>query len=114
MTASSRKSLQLSLIVRIFTPHSALYVRGDPYERSDAVFGVKESLIVDLGRVSEIKDFADKYGVDSSTRLLQYDFVLVTDEESRNLRTQKALEAMKKQGVEHMRIVDGVPIPDVD
>lgn len=26
---------------------TALYVRGDPYEGSDAVFGVKDSLVVE-------------------------------------------------------------------
>lgn len=116
MIASSRKFTCSQSIwsAEILTIHRALYLRGDPYERSDAVFGVKESLVVDLGTVSEVKGLAEKYEVDPSTKLLQYDFVLVTDEETENLRNKKALEAMKKQGAENMRIVNGVLIPNVD
>ncbi|POS81679.1 cathecol 1, partial [Erysiphe pulchra] len=40
---------------------TALYLRGDPYETSDAVFGVKESLLIDLGKVSA--EQAKTYGV---------------------------------------------------
>lgn len=32
---------------------TALYVRGDPYETSDAVFGVKDSLIVDFTKATK-------------------------------------------------------------
>ncbi len=42
-------------------PIRALYLKNDPYETSDAVFGVKNSLIVELGKVD--KATADKYGV---------------------------------------------------
>ncbi|KAL2881474.1 hypothetical protein SGCOL_003040 [Colletotrichum sp. CLE4] len=70
----------------------ALYLRGDPFERSDAVFGVKESLIVDLGTVSDVDGLAEKYGVEPSTRLLTYDFVLVSEEEVKALRESKVRE----------------------
>jgi len=34
-----------------FIFHSVLYLRKDPYENSDAVFEVKNSLVVDLGEL---------------------------------------------------------------
>ncbi|KXT08504.1 hypothetical protein AC579_9214 [Pseudocercospora musae] len=66
---------------------TALYPRGDPYETSDPVFGVKESLIVDLGVVDET--IAKKYGVKVGTKLLTYDFVLATEEQTVELRQRK-------------------------
>lgn len=94
--------------------HSALYVRGDPYERSDAVFGVKESLVVDIRKVSDVEGLAEKYKVDPSTRLLQYDFVLVTEKEASDLRDKNALEAIKKQGATGITVINGLLVPDVD
>ncbi|KAK0376908.1 hypothetical protein CLIM01_05754 [Colletotrichum limetticola] len=75
---------------------TALYLRGDPFERSDAVFGVKESLIVDLKTVSDVDGMAEKYGVRPSTRLLTYDFVLVSEEEVKVLRESKARQQSVK------------------
>ncbi|KAL2816666.1 Intradiol ring-cleavage dioxygenase [Aspergillus granulosus] len=76
---------------------TALYPRGDPYETSDPVFGVKESLVVDL---SEVKDegMATEYGVKVGTKLLTYDFVLLSDQEARELRKKNAVKAMEQQG----------------
>ncbi|CAI6340325.1 unnamed protein product [Periconia digitata] len=91
---------------------TALYLRGDPYESSDAVFGVKESLVVDLGTVTP--EQAKQYGVKEGAKLLEYDFVLVTDDETRKLRDERALEAMKRLGREHMAIKGGLLVPDVD
>ncbi|KAH8883730.1 aromatic compound dioxygenase [Thozetella sp. PMI_491] len=91
---------------------TALYLRGDPYERSDAVFGVKESLIVDLNTVSTIPGLAEKHQVPPTRKLMTYDFVLVTEEEASALRDQKALEAMESQGIKNMKIVNGSLIPD--
>ena len=90
----------------------ALYVRGDPYETSDAVFGVKDSLIVDITEVSEEK-MASEYGVTLGTKLLTYDFVLITDEESRQLRDKKAIDALAELG-RKCKILNGLPVPDVD
>jgi hypothetical protein len=89
----------------------ALYVRGDPYETSDAVFGVKESLVVDLQRVDSM--VAEKYRVAEGSLLLTYDFVLVTSEESERLRDENALSAMKKLG-RKVKILDHSPVPDLD
>lgn len=90
---------------------SALYLRGDPYETSDAVFGVKESLLVDLGTVTA--EQAKKYRVEEGGKLLTYDFVLVSDEESKKLRQSEAMAAMEKLG-RRMKLYDGLPVPDLD
>ena len=90
---------------------TALYLRGDPYETSDAVFGVKESLLIDLGTVDA--EMAETYGVKEGTKLISYDFVLVSEQESRELREKNAMEAMKDLGLS-MKLYNGLPIPDVD
>jgi hypothetical protein len=90
----------------------ALYVRGSDYETSDAVFGVKESLIVSLDSVTA--EQAKKYDVKEGSKLLTYDFVLVTDEETKQLRHDEAVKAMKMLGREGMMIVNGLPVPEVD
>jgi hypothetical protein len=76
------------------------------------VFGVKDSLIVGLEKVSS--EQAKSYGVDEGTALLRYDFVLVTDEETKKLRHDEAVKAMKGLGREGMMIVNGLPVPEVD
>ncbi|THY87788.1 aromatic compound dioxygenase [Aureobasidium pullulans] len=91
---------------------TALYLKNDPYESTDAVFGVKQSLIVEVGKVDD-KDQAEKYGVKTGTSLITYDFVLVTDEAARKLRRSKAEEAMNSQG-RKVRFIDDLPVPDVD
>jgi hypothetical protein len=90
---------------------SALYLRKDPYETSDAVFGVKESLLVDLGKVTA--EQAKKYGVPEGGKLITYDFVLVSDVEAKNLREEEAMKAMKALG-RRMKLYEGLPVPDVD
>jgi hypothetical protein len=90
----------------------ALYVRGSDYETSDAVFGVKESLIVSLDTVTA--EQAKEYDVKEGSKLLKYDFVLVTDEETKQLRHDEAIKAMKMLGRDGMMIVNGLPVPEVD
>ena len=75
------------------------------------MFGVKESLLIDLGTVTA--EQASMYGVKEGSKLISYDFVLVTDEESRKLREKNAMEAMEKLG-RHMKLYKGLPVPDVD
>jgi protocatechuate 3,4-dioxygenase beta subunit len=55
---------------------TALYVRGDPFETSDAVFGVKSSLIVDVKTV-ETEAMAKQYGVSVGDWLIEWDFVFL-------------------------------------
>ena len=89
----------------------ALYIKGDPYETSDAVFGVKDGLIVEVGKVD--KATAEKHGVKEGSALITWDFVLVSDKEANELRDQKSIAALKALG-RHVKIVDGLPVPDVD
>lgn len=90
---------------------TALYIKGDPYETSDAVFGVKKSLVIDLGKVDAAQ--AAEYGVAEGTWLLQHEFVLVTKDETEKLRDRNAMEALQKLGL-NMKLVDHLPVPDLD
>lgn len=75
------------------------------------MFGVKESLLIDLGTVSA--EQAKTYGVKEGSKLLSYDFVLVSEKESRELREKNAMDAMKDLGL-RMKLYNGLPIPEVD
>lgn len=57
---------------------------------------------------------AKKYNVKEGTKLLKYDFVLVTEEETQKLRHDEAVKAMEALGREHMKVIKGLPVPDVD
>jgi hypothetical protein len=92
--------------------NSALYLKDDPYETTDAVFGVKDSLIVQVKKVEDAEQ-AKKYGVEVGTALLVYDFVLVKEQAARELRRSKAEEAMAGYGGK-FKFVDDLPVPDVD
>lgn len=115
MGAHSRKSAaELASKLTCFilsSPRSALYLRGDPYETSDAVFGVKQSLVVDLSKVD--KETAKEYGVEEGSWLLKHDFVLTTEEETEQLRDKLATEALQKLGL-NLKLVDHLPVPDLD
>lgn len=52
-----------------------LFIKGDPYLESDAVFAVKESLVVDCARI-EAPQEARQYQVEAPFYRLHYDFVL--------------------------------------
>jgi protocatechuate 3,4-dioxygenase beta subunit len=84
---------------------TALYPRGDPYETSDPVFGVKESLIVDLGTVDS--KIATAYDVPEGTRLLSYDFVLALEAEATKLKLERADEETKKAESPEKRCSNG-------
>lgn len=75
------------------------------------MFGVKESLLIDLGTVTA--EQASKYEVKEGTKLISYNFVLVSEEESKELREKNAMDAMKKLG-RSMKLWNGLPVPDVD
>jgi protocatechuate 3,4-dioxygenase beta subunit len=65
---------------------TALYIRGDPYESSDAVLDVKTSLIVDALKVEDAS-VVKKYNVREQDWLIKYDFVLTTPDETQALLT---------------------------
>lgn len=52
-----------------------LFVQGDPYLDSDAVFGTKDSLVVDFIRNDSATE-AKRYGVSAPFYTVEYDFVL--------------------------------------
>jgi len=52
-----------------------LFVKGDPYLYSDAVFGTKDSLIVDFVR-NDSQPAAARFGVTAPFFMVTYDFVL--------------------------------------
>ena len=90
---------------------TALYIRGDPYETSDAVFGVKESLLVDFHPADE--SIAREHNVEIGSPVLVYDFVLVSDQEASNLRDERSREALTHLG-RTVKLIHGLPVPDVD
>ncbi|KAJ2903713.1 putative dioxygenase [Zalerion maritima] len=98
---------------------TALYLRGDPFVESDAVFGVKASLVIDLEKItaewleSEKKEGRTYEGVKEGEWLLKRDFVLVTEEETKALRNKNAKEAMEVMGLK-VRLEDGLPVPEID
>lgn len=89
----------------------ALYLRNDPYETSDAVFGVKDSLTVDIGKAGP--EVARKYNVSEDHALLAYGFVLVSDAETRALRERNSKMALDQLG-RKVKMVNGLPVPDLD
>jgi hypothetical protein len=86
-------------------------MRGDPYETSDAVFGVKKSLLVEPQRIDDAT--AKEYGAPEGSWILRHDFVLTTDTETANLRDKLAREALDKLGL-NLTLVDHLPVPDLD
>lgn len=89
---------------------TALYLRGDPYENSDAVFGVKSSLVVDI---EEEEEEEEEHVGGAKRRRLRYDFGMVTEEDTTELRVRKAVEALAKLG-SRAKIVEGLPVAEVD
>ncbi|KAI1101025.1 dioxygenase [Jackrogersella minutella] len=90
---------------------TALYVRGDPYETSDAVFGVKQSLIIDIGKADAVA--AKEYDYPEGGLLLKQEFVLTTKEETEKLRDENAVKALAELGL-RMKLVDHLPVPELD
>lgn len=67
---------------------------------------------MDIGTVND-EAMAKQYNVSTGHKLLKHDFVLISEEDSRTLREKRAKEALEKLG-RRVKIVDGLPIPDVD
>jgi hypothetical protein len=88
-----------------------LFIRGDQYETSDVVFGVKSNLVVDLERVDE--KTAAEYGVLEGTLLLRHKFILASARETEELRDRNAMEAMGRLGLK-TKLMDHLPVPDLD
>ncbi len=105
-------SRTVATVSRLTPMPSALYLKDDPYESTDAVFGVKDSLIVPIVKVAD-QDLANKHGVKVGSALISYDFVLVSDQAAAELRRKKAKEAMAKLSCK-FKFIDDLPVPDLD
>lgn len=90
---------------------TALYVRGDPYETSDAVFGVKSSLLVDFHPADKM--VAKEYDVAVGSAVLEHDFVLVSERKASDLRAEKSRKALEALG-RKVKLIEGLPVPDID
>jgi hypothetical protein len=88
----------------------ALCIDPDPYLTSDAVFGVKSSLIVKLQKISE--ELANHYNIPQGMELLTYDFVLITSDESARSRDKKALGNIFP--CRECALVNHLPVPDLN
>jgi len=76
---------------------TALYPKGDKWLSSDAVFGVKSSLVVDLKDVDNEEEARRRgFPKGKTFKLLQRDFVLVPFEEAEAARQKFAAERAKK------------------
>ena len=68
-------------------------MRVDPYEFHDPVFGVKESLVVDLSEVAD-ESMAKEHAVPLGTKLIDRKFVLESSEGAEELRREAAKKVM--------------------
>lgn len=59
------------------------------------------------------EETAKRYHVEPGTLTLKYDFVLVSEKEARDLRDERSRKAFKALG-RRMKLLDGLPVPDVD
>ncbi|KAG8950163.1 hypothetical protein FRC04_008018 [Tulasnella sp. 424] len=73
---------------------TALYPRDDKYLKSDAVFGVKTSLIVDLQNVTSDEEARARGFKSGPFKLLKQDFVLVKHEEAKAVRAEMATKTV--------------------
>ena len=71
---------------------------------------MKESLIVNLGKVSDVEGMAAEHDTPPETKLLRYDFVLITNEESDRARHENAVEQAQRQGG-NLKVINGVLLP---
>jgi len=75
---------------------TALYPKGDKWLSSDAVFGVKSSLVVDLKDIDDEEEARRRgFPKGKTFKLLQYDFVLVPSEGAEGARQKSAAERAK-------------------
>lgn len=66
---------------------------------------------MDIGRAGP--EYAQKYGVSEDHALLTYDFVLVSDAETKALRERNFKDALDKLA-RKVKMVNGLPVPDLD
>ncbi|EGW32969.1 6-chlorohydroxyquinol-1,2-dioxygenase [Spathaspora passalidarum NRRL Y-27907] len=89
---------------------TALYGKGDPYQFSDAVFGVKSSLLFELERLGSR---AKEFDMNEEDWILRWDFKIISEQEGQSLRVERNRTAIK--GVEGVTLnEDGLPVAALD
>ncbi|KAI0916025.1 hypothetical protein AcW1_009408 [Taiwanofungus camphoratus] len=79
---------------------TALYPEGDEWMHSDAVFGVKKSLVVTLRDVHDDAEARQRgFPRGGSFKLLQFDIIMVSEEDSKAAREQYARERAENAGI---------------
>lgn len=92
---------------------TALYHRGDPYEFSDAVFGVKSPLLFDLVPLGEKK--AAQYNMKPLDWYLNWNFSIITEAKAKEVLRAKTVEDLAKCGKgKYVINEDGLPVADLD
>lgn len=92
---------------------TALYHRGDPYEFSDAVFGVKTPLLFDLTKLG--KEKAAEYNMKPDDWYLKWHFSIITEDQARDTLVKKTRDDLAKVGKGKFVInKDGLPVADLD
>lgn len=92
---------------------TALYHRGDPYEYSDAVFGVKSPLLFDLAKLGPER--AKKYNMKEDDWYLRWHFKIITNAQAKACLIEKTQADLSKIGKgKYVLNEDGLPIADLD
>lgn len=92
---------------------TALYHKGDPYEFSDAVFGVKTPLLFSLDKLGEAK--AKQYGMNADDWYLKWHFKIILERQAKEIFQQQTRTDLKKIGKGNYVInEDGLPIAALD
>lgn len=92
---------------------TALYHKGDPYEFSDAVFGVKTPLLFSLDKLGEEK--ARKYNMNADDWYLKWHFKIITKSQAKELLLLKSKADLEKIGKgDYIINDDGLPIAALD
>jgi hypothetical protein len=90
----------------------AVHPRNDCYLGSDAAFGVRKPLVIDIGQASA--EVAKTYNVAPGTRHAHHDFVLPTQAEAHAFRVERAKQDIEESGRKWTLDKNGLPVLDVD
>lgn len=91
---------------------TALYMKDDPYENSDAVFGAKKDLIVSPKKIED-PELAKQLGMKVGDYHIEFDIVLMSQEEGVALFDKRSREELEKLG-SNAFIIDGLPVAELD
>jgi len=78
--------------------HRPLYMCGDPYETTDSVFGVKESLVLDFLKGGGHRRASGEVWSVTKIVPLKHDFVCITKGISHQMRQKVAQDQANRQG----------------